>query len=278
MENRKKISIIMGIYNCGKTLKLSIESLLNQTYKDWELIMCDDGSTDNTNQIASRFADEYDNIYLIQNKKNMGLSYTLNRCLMKARGDFVARMDGDDISLPLRLEKEVSFLERNSQYAFVSSSAIYFDENGDFGLVKGNEKPTKVEFARKCPFVHPASIIRKSAYDSVGGYSVGKKLLRVEDYHLWIKMYAKGYRGYNIQEPLYKVRDDREAVKRRHFIYRINEVYVKFLAIKMLKLPFYNYIFVLKPIAVGLLPTFIYKYLHRRRLKKRYFKIEFRDY
>lgn len=264
----KKVSIIMGIYNCGKTLDVAIESLLNQTYKDWELIMCDDGSTDNTYEIASCFAGDYDNIYLLQNEKNMGLSYTLNRCLTKAQGDFIARMDGDDLSLPLRLEKEVSFLESNPQYAFVSSGAIYFDENGDFGVWIGKERPPKLDFARISPFCHPASMIRKSAYDSVGGYSVEKRFLRVEDYHLWIKMYASGHQGYNIQEPLYKHRDDRDAMKRRLFRYRLNEVYVRYLAVKMLKLPLYDTVYVLRPILVGLLPPVIYKPLHRRKLKK----------
>lgn len=130
---QKKVSIIMGIYNCADTLEKAIESILQQTYDDWELIMCDDGSMDSTYEIATRFSRQYENIITFQNEKNMGLNYTLNECLKKAKGEYIARMDGDDISLPTRLEKEVTFLEQHKEYAIVSTNMVYFDENGDWG-------------------------------------------------------------------------------------------------------------------------------------------------
>lgn len=266
--SRKTVSIIMGIYNCAETLGMSIESLLNQTYKDWELILCDDGSTDCTYAIASRFADKHNNILLIKNGQNKGLGYTLNRCLEIAEGKYIARMDGDDISFPERLEKEVEFLEKNQEYALVSTNVIYFDENGDWAVGKVIENPQKEDFVKFSPFCHPASMVRKSVYNSVKGYTDEKRFLRVEDYHLWIKIYSLGYRGYNIAQPLYKVRDDRKAMNRRLFRYRINEAYVKYLAIKMLKLPMTNIVYLIRPILVGILPRFIYIWLHRNRLKK----------
>ena len=94
---QKKVSIIMGIYNCADTLEEAVESILQQTYDDWELIMCDDGSMDSTYEIATRFSRQYENIIAFQNEKNMGLNYTLNKCLEKAKGEYIARMDGDDI-------------------------------------------------------------------------------------------------------------------------------------------------------------------------------------
>ncbi|MFQ9065328.1 MAG: glycosyltransferase family 2 protein [Eubacterium sp.] len=109
------VSVIMGIYNCADTLAESLDSLLVQTYQNFEIIMCNDGSTDNTFEIAKQYNDKYsDRIVLIENAKNMGLNYTLNHCLEYCKGEYIARMDGDDISLPLRFEKEVSFFGRAS--------------------------------------------------------------------------------------------------------------------------------------------------------------------
>ena len=112
----KKVSIIMGIYNCASTLPEAIDSIINQTYNNWELIMCDDGSVDNTYEIADKYRNQYPKkIVLLKNEKNMGLNYTLNECLKHSSGEYIARMDGDDLSLPTRLEKEVAFLENNTQ-------------------------------------------------------------------------------------------------------------------------------------------------------------------
>ena len=107
-------------------------------------------------------------------------------------------------------------------------------------------------------------MVRKEAYAAVNGYSVDEKLLRVEDYHLWIKMYAKGFRGRNIHMELYRMRDDRNATGRRKFRYRFNEAYVSRLAVRKLKLPVWKYIYSLRPIIVGLLPLPLYNYLHRK--------------
>src|SRR5699024_2253424 len=93
------VSVIMGIYNCEETLSQSINSIIDQTYTDWELILCDDCSLDNTYNIAKTFADQLKNIVLLKNSKNEGLNYTLNKCLRYAKGQYIARMDGDDISL-----------------------------------------------------------------------------------------------------------------------------------------------------------------------------------
>ena len=123
------ISIIMGIYNCSETLDDAINSILNQTYKNWKLIMCDDASSDDTYSIAEGYAQKYNNIILIKNKKNMGLNYTLNKCLELVDTEYVARMDGDDISLPYRFEKEIKFLIEHSEYSIVSTNMYYFDEN-----------------------------------------------------------------------------------------------------------------------------------------------------
>ena len=97
LEN-KKITVIMGLFNCEKTLEESINCLIQQTYKDWNLIMCDDGSSDNTYNIAKNIASKYPKqMLLIKNERNMGLNFTLNKCLKLANGEYIARMDADDV-------------------------------------------------------------------------------------------------------------------------------------------------------------------------------------
>lgn len=262
----KKVSVIMGIYNCAKTLDEALNSIVNQTYTNWEVIMCDDHSSDNTIQIAERYVQKYSGQFvLLKNKENQGLNYTLNKCLEVADGEYIARMDGDDLCSEDRFEKEVSILEEKKDVAIVSTDMNFFDEKGIWGRTHTKVYPTKENFLRGTPFCHAACMVRKEAYRSVGGYSVSDKLLRVEDYHLWVKMYAKGYKGMNIQEPLYSMRDDRNAQGRRKFKYRLNEAYVKKVAIQELRLKKRNYVWCLRPIIIGLLPGSIYRIIHRKK-------------
>ena len=262
-----RISVIMGIYNCAETLPEALDSLISQTYKEFKMILCDDGSNDDTYAIARRYADKYDNILLLKNDKNIKLAATLNYCLEYVDTEYVARMDGDDISMPTRFEKQINFLDKNLEIDFASSAMIYFDDQGEFKQGNVIEYPQIKDFIRSTPFCHAPCMVRKKSYDAVNGYSVKKMFSRVEDYHLWFKMYSLKLNGYNFNEPLYKMRDDRSAYSRRKFRYRINEMYVKFIGFKMLKLPFYYNIFVLKPIIIGLLPYCFYIRLHKKLLQ-----------
>lgn len=268
------VSIIMGIYNCSATLAEAIDSILAQTFEDWNLIMCDDGSTDNTYQTAKKYADRYPKkIILIRNEKNMGLNHTLNRCLEISDGKYIARMDGDDISLPARLEKEVAFLDSHPEYAIVSTSMIFFDETGILGQNVPIEKPTKHDFIKKSPVhCHAPSMIRREALVDIDGYTEDRRMLRFEDVNLWYKLYAKGYIGYNLNEPLYKMRDDRYAVKRRNLKSRLNGAYVTYVGFRLFEFPWYMYVYVitdfLKHLIKGLLPERIYVAFHRRGYRK----------
>lgn len=263
-----KITVIMGIYNCANTLGESLDSLLAQTYTDWDLVMCDDGSTDSTYQIAEHYRQAHPSrITLIKNERNMGLNHTLNRCLALAGGEYIARHDGDDISAPTRFEKEISAMSAHPDIAIVSTAMLYFDENGVWGRNKPVEFPRKTDFIAGTPFCHAPCLVKRQAYTDVGGYTEDPRLLRVEDYDLWVKMYARGYRGMNIAEPLYSMRDDRNAYSRRKFKYRINEFRVRIKAAKMLHLGARAYIYALRPIIVGLLPMPLYNRLHKKRME-----------
>ncbi|MGN0224260.1 MAG: glycosyltransferase family 2 protein [Muribaculaceae bacterium] len=261
-----KISVIMGIFNCAPTLQQALDCLYAQTYQDFEVIMCDDGSSDDTYEIALENAHKHPNVKVIRNQTNCGLNITLNNCLAHTRGEYIARMDGDDTCSADRFAKEVAILDSHPEYAIVSTAMAMFDGNGVWGRTKVIAEPQPKDFLQQTRFCHAACLVRKEAFDNVGGYSVDKRLLRVEDYHLWVKMYAAGYRGYNIDEPLYQMRDDRNATRRKRFKYRLNEAYVKVEAIRLLKLPIWSYVYCLRPILVGLLPTSVFNYLHRKLL------------
>lgn len=264
---KRTISVIMGIYNCEAYLPAAIDSLLAQTVDDWELIMCDDGSTDGTLAAAEDYVRRWpDRMTLLKNESNMGLNHTLNECLARASGKYIARQDGDDVSLPQRFEKEFAVLESEPDIAIVSTAMEYFDAGGVWGRCAVIPRPEKRDFLHGTPFCHAPCLVRREAYEAVGGYTESPELLRVEDYHLWMKMYAAGFRGVNLAEPLYRMRDDRNAFSRRRFKYRVNEFRVRALAVRTLGLPRTGYIFALRAILVGLLPPWAYRALHRRRL------------
>lgn len=263
-----KVSVIMGIYNCADTLSDAIDSVLEQTYQNFELILCNDGSDDNTYDVANEYRKKFPNkIILLNNEVNKGLNYTLNRCLTVARGEYIARMDGDDRSLPERFRTEVEFLESHSEYALVSTELQVFDDEGVWGQTDFKQEPLPEDLVKITPFSHSASMIRKSVFDEVNGYSDEKKLMRVEDKHLWYKIYKAGYRGFNIKSILYSHRDDKNGYNKRKLKYRFNSFYVSYLNIKEFHLPIYYYWYATKPILIGLLPYRIYNKLHRKKLE-----------
>lgn len=265
-----KVSILMGIYNCAATLAEAINSIQTQTFTDWELILCDDGSKDNTYAIAHEYyLQDPVRIVLLRNEKNMGLNYTLNRCLQAATGEYCARMDGDDISLPERLKQEVAFLDSHPEYAIVSTPMVFFDETGDWGRCHAIQIPEKRDFIRHSPVhCHAPCMIRREAYLAVNGYTEDRRMLRFEDVNLWYKLYAKGYKGYNLSEPLYKMRDDHAATQRRGLRSRMNGVYVTYVGFKLFQFPWYMYGYVavdfMKHFIKGIMPEWLYVRFHRR--------------
>lgn len=259
----------MGIYNCSDTLIEALDSIANQTYKDWELIMCDDGSSDRTYEIAKEYMQKHQEyrIKLIRHKRNKGLNQTLNDCLKEAAGEYIGRMDADDISMPTRFEKEMKEFEKDSNLSIVGCTMIHFDKNGEWGVGKcQNVYPQKSDLVHGTIHSHATCLIKTEAMKAVNGYSIGKKLLRVEDWHLWIKIYASGRYGKNLKEPLYKMRDDQNASKRRKFRYRLNEAYMSRLAVSTFNLPKKMYLYSLRPILIGLLPMPLYNYMHRKKM------------
>lgn len=260
-----KVSVIMGIYNCADTLEEAVNCIINQTFSDWELIMCDDCSSDETYKVAQRIAEKDKRIIVLKNDKNLTLAPTLNKCAKEAKGKYLARMDGDDICSCDRFQKEVDILNNYSQYSLVSCQMELFDDNGVYRVVSHEDLPTPKDLIKCSQFCHAGCMMKKDAFDSVGGYSESMDYKRVEDYDLWARMYQAGYKGYNIQEPLYSMRDDRNAISRRTFQNRKNEIRVKKNIMKWFNLPAKNYLYVVIPMLKMITPTFVYKVLHKMR-------------
>lgn len=264
----KKVSVIMGIYNCESTLKDSIESIINQTYNNWELIMCDDGSKDNTYELAKEYEKKYsERIKVLKNEKNMKLAATLNKCLDHVTGDYIARMDADDIAMPKRFEKQVNFLDTYLGYQLVGSREIVFDQKGEKGIRSRIEEPKKTCLIKSVPFSHPTIMMRRETYEELGGYTVSKETARCEDIDLWFRFFSKGYKGYNLQTPLLKYREGLQDFKKRKFKYSIGTAIVCYRGYKLLGYPKRYYIFLLKPIIASIVPNFIMERYHTFKVK-----------
>ncbi len=261
-----KISVITGIYNCCVTLPDAIESILNQTYTDWEMILCDDGSTDDTYKVAKNYADKYpDKIILLKNEKNLGLPETLNKCLTAANGYYIARMDGDDISLPERFEKQIKFLEENPDVDCVGTGMIRFDDNGEFDNVFPVINPNKFTLKMYPLCYHATLMMKKSCYDAIGGYISIPRTLRCEDIDMWFRFASKGFKADNINECLYKVREDRFALNRRKLKYAINTVKTNFYGFKLLGYPIHLYPYAFKPLISHFIPYKLKVKLHNHK-------------
>ena len=270
MENRKSplISVLMGVYNCASTVEEAVQSIIDQTITDWELIICDDGSADNTYEVVKALAEKEKRIVLIRNEGNMGLAPTLNNCLRIARGTYTARMDGDDICAPDRFEKELAVLEADPDCTVVSCDMLSYDEGGVYGRSCYPEKPTKTDFFRMSPFCHAGCMMRREILQELGGYRESDDVQRFEDYDLWYRLYKAGYYGRNLPEPLYSMRDDRNAFRRRKLKYRVNVTKLTWKIYRDFK-PGVRYLPTIPmPIIKGLIPEFLYTYLRRRKLRR----------
>jgi glycosyltransferase EpsE len=264
---RPRISIIMGVYNCASTLVESLDSIARQTYTDWEMILCDDGSTDDTLQVAREWARRDHRTKVLANERNLGLARTLDRCIAEARGELLARQDGDDISEPGRFAKLVAAMDAHPELAVVSSWMSCFDEKGIWGMVRTKMFPTAEDFLSGSPICHAPCLMRRAPVLAVGGYGAQPWVLQVEDLFLWLRLYAAGYKAMNLQEPLYRMRDDENARSRRTLARRFNETRVLWKGFRMLRFPWHKRLWAVKPILVWALPTGVYRRLRGQRLK-----------
>lgn len=198
---KPKVTVLMSVYNNEKHLSDAVNSILNQTFGDFEFLIINDGSTDNSDEILKSYKDSRITIY--KNKENIGLAKSLNLGLKKAKGKYIARQDGDDISMPERLKRQVDFLDKYSDYAVVGTFAKVFDENSrEVRLWKKLIEDDEIrKFLKKgnC-IIHGSAMIRTSFLNNVGFYY--ESMERSQDYELWLRL-SKKYKMANIPEVLY---------------------------------------------------------------------------
>ena len=196
------VSVIMSVHNEEKTIGEAIESIISQTYSDWELIIIDDCSTDRTLEILRRYAKEEKRISVFENKHNLGFVVSLNKGIKAAQGEYIARMDGDDVSYPQRFEKQVAFMRAHPDVDVLGTGAELIAESVET-LSYINMPETHDELAvnihRACPFFHPSVMMRREFLERSSGYN--EKIRRCEDLDLWSRMISHAT-FHNLQEPL----------------------------------------------------------------------------
>lgn len=261
----------MGVYNQWdfEILKKAINSILNQTLRDLEFIIYDDGSHPQVANSLKELAAMDDRIILIGMEENQGLAFSLNACIDKARGEYIARMDADDISLPDRLQKQVDFLEAHPEYMWCGTNAFVFDEDGIWSERIMPECPTKEDYLRFSPYIHPSVMYRASIFEKMDGYLVCKETLRCEDYEIFMRFRYAGYKGYNIQENLFYYRENKASYQRRTFAFRLNEAKIRYRNFKSMEILFpKGWIYVLRPLVAAFIPHKILMWMKRTGVKE----------
>lgn len=196
-----KISIVMAAYNGQKFIAETIESVLLQTFRDFEFIIINDASTDRTEEIVKNFQEQDSRVQLINNRENLERAVSRNIGIERSIGEYLCIIDADDIFLPDKLEKQVKFLDARLDVGFVATSHYVIDENGietDIVTCSGSERPEIVHF-----MCNPSIMVRRECLAKVGGYR--SIMVPAEDYDLWLRI-AFLYKPANIVEPLFKYR------------------------------------------------------------------------
>ena len=199
MTNGDLISVIMSTYNSEETVKKSIESIISQSYRNFELLIIDDASTDSTFKIISSYQAKYKNIKIFQNQKNIGLTKCLNILLEKTQGEYIARQDDDDISINIRLENQLKII-KTKNLDFCTTRAIT-SPGGRSRPRFSYYLPQKVLINYKNPFVHGTLMIKKNTITEIGGYD--ENFYYSQDYKLMYDLIKKGYKFKTLRDKLY---------------------------------------------------------------------------
>ncbi len=208
MINESKISVVMSVFNGEKYLGEAVDSILNQTFKDFEFIVINDGSTDGTREILESYNDS--RIVLIH-QENIGLTKSLNKGIALAKGEYIARQDADDISMPERLEKQIEFLENHKNIVLLGTAIKCIDINGvHLKTVKYPHDYTSIRKAinRFNCFYHGSVIFKRHCFLELGGYR--EFFIKSQDYDLWLRFVEK-FEAANLSLPLYKYRFSRTS-------------------------------------------------------------------
>ena len=212
-----RVSVIMPVYNARPYLSEAIESVLNQSFKDFEFVIIDDCSSDGSWDVIQEFASKDDRVKPFRNKENLGVVKSRNKGFRKAaETEYFAIFDSDDVCLPDRLQKQVRFLDENQEYGLVGGDIIVIDETGsEVGRRKypKTHKEIRNNIIKFSPFAQPTAMIRKSVLEKVGHYN--EDFERCQDYELWFRI-LKVAKAKNLRSVMIKYRISSTQGKAKH--------------------------------------------------------------
>lgn len=207
---RPLLSVVMAVYNGGKYLAEGIESILNQTFVDFEFLIINDGSVDETEYIIKKYAQQDKRIIYLKNEVNLGQSKSWNCAIKKARGKFIARVDADDISFPQRFKKQYEYMLLHPDIGVLGTNYYVFFEDQKS---KTKRKITNHITDGQAPVHHPTCLIRKELFENFGYYN--SKYDNAEDGELWYRFYAAGIKFANLDDYLLSYRIHKNNVSIR---------------------------------------------------------------
>lgn len=260
------VSVIMGVFNQWdeKVLNESVDSILNQTYSKLEFIIWDDGSHPEAAKLIQKLDGLDERIIVAGKEENRGLAYSLNECIRLAKGKYIARMDADDISKPLRIEKQVAFLETHPEYGWCGTDAELFDENGVWGIRPMPEIPQPRDYFHYSPYIHPSVMFRAELFDENLGYLASEETFRCEDYEIFMNLAKRGQKGCNLKETLFCYRETRDSYRKRKVKFRLNEAKIRYRNYKEMGILFpIGWLYVFRPIAACLIPAKVLEFIKR---------------
>ena len=209
-----------------------------------------------------RIAAQDARVTVFQNKTNRGLGASLNGCLSRAGGEYIARQDADDVSDPDRIERTTDFL-LSSGAPYAACGVRVFDDGGVWSTRQYPQKITKHIIAQKNPFFHPTMVFRRAVLEGAGGYSETPETRRTEDYDLVMRLAAEGVIGENLPEILYSVYEPKEAYLRHNAKTRLCEVLVRARGLRAMGSPASDYIYLVKPLIMACVPRGLMRSLKR---------------
>lgn len=266
-----RISVIMAVKNGENDLPKSIGSIQAQTLSDWELIVCDDGSTDNTLSVLNKMAEEDSRITVLHNEASQGSAQARDFCIEIAKSNFIAIHDADDTSAPNRFELQYDFMQKHPEYAIVGSGYYTVKTDGTItGEMHPKSEPTAMDQVKGGLFMHPSFMMRKDMIAKVGFYTISPYTLRSQDYHMVMKVLGAGMKMYNMHECLYYYTADEGMMKRtRNWKNVKGLMWIRWDAYRRNHLPWWCYIYVLKPVVTNLIPKEIMFMHHRKTFKNK---------
>jgi len=270
-ETMPLVSILLCVYNGEKYIKEAVDSILLQTYSNFELIIVDDGSTDSTLNILKTFKDHR---IIIHSQTNIGFTRSLNVAAKLSKGEYFARQDADDISLPTRLEKQMKIFMKNPDVILVGTDTIWIDRFGkSLGKISASiskNNALKKIFSLKNPYVHGSLMFSKSAFEKIGGYS--ENFTTTQDFDLIVRMSTLENDFSAVPETLYKLRIHPKSITSKKWILQIkngikcakliNKHYSKAISLKIIL------VYIFKKTIIGcsslIFPELIYLYKKKR--------------